>query len=458
MFGLSTANWIVRSSTTVTWSLSGTAAIERRNGGHAVLVVDAVVGELDGVGVERVAVGELEPVAQREGDRLAVGAPLVLLGQGADEVARVADRVPVGVGADLVVDQPVVDVGQHLLGVGVGARQRWVEVLQVAGDGDDQGVVVRLRLDRVSPADPGRAEDEDQEQRHDRRARVSDPEKRFHPVSPFNHGSRARGVKSPRRGPRSSLSTDWRDCTNRRESVKRGRTDRRAGGQTDGQMEQLPHRDRFLSTTGGCSDDRREKLMPRLIALLIAILLCPAALSATAQETPTPDPESDSVVLLPDASAFGPGWARLNVRAVAQLNMGMTMAPDVFREGAVGTYGGPEGARVVAVVLLLTDTRVAVRRGWENATQLFNSYSYQLDYDYNAISLWDALPPPDGCAEAKRFEGISRDFGFPTGITLCAADPDLIVVTVASGGVNDRTGYEAADVAVKAIIEGRGRS
>jgi hypothetical protein len=196
--------------------------------------------------------------------------------------------------------------------------------------------------------------------------------------------------------------------------------------------------------------------MPRLIALLIAITLCMAAVPATAQETPTPDPESASVLLLPEASAFGPGWTRTNIRAVEQLNMGMTMAPDVFREGAVGTYGGPNGARVVAITLLLTDTRVAVRRGWENASQLFSNYSYQLDYDYNATSLWDALPPPAGCAEAKRFEGVSRDYGFRTGITLCAADPDLIFVTVASGLVNDRTGYEAADVVVRAIIEGRG--
>jgi hypothetical protein len=146
----------------------------------------------------------------------------------------------------------------------------------------------------------------------------------------------------------------------------------------------------------------------------------------------------------------------MNTLAVAQLSWGMTMAPDVFREGAVGIYGGPNGARVVAVTLLLTDTRVAVRRGWENATQLFNNYSYQLDYDYNKIALWDALPPPAGCAEAKRFEGVARDFGFPTGITLCAADPDLIIVAVASGLVNDRTGYEASDAVVKAIVEGQG--
>jgi hypothetical protein len=196
--------------------------------------------------------------------------------------------------------------------------------------------------------------------------------------------------------------------------------------------------------------------MPRLIALVIAIIMCAAGFPALAQETPVPDPQSASVLLLPEASAFGPGWTLTNIRAVEQLNMGMTMAPDVFREGAVGTYGGPNGARMVAITLLLTETRVAVRRGWENASQLFNNYTYQLDYDYNAIGLWDALPPPDGCAEAKRFEGISRDFGFPTGITLCAADPDLIVIAVASGLVNDRTSYEAADAVVKAIVERRG--
>lgn len=162
------------------------------------------------------------------------------------------------------------------------------------------------------------------------------------------------------------------------------------------------------------------------------------------------------MLLLPEASAFGPEWTQTKTLAVEQLNWGMTLAPDVFREGAVGVYGGPNGARVIVVTLLLTNARVAVRRGWENATQLFNSYSYQLDYDSNQVALWEELPPPVGCAEARRFEGTARDFGFPTGVTLCAADPDLIVVAVATGLVNDRTGYEAANAVVKAVIEGRG--
>jgi hypothetical protein len=190
--------------------------------------------------------------------------------------------------------------------------------------------------------------------------------------------------------------------------------------------------------------------------LMLAFVLIATSMPAWAQETPTPDPTSASVLLLPKAPAFDPEWTRTKIMAVEQLNWGMTMAPEVFREGAVGIYGGPTGARVIAVALLLTDTLVAVRRGWENATQLFTSYGYQLDYDSSQMSRWDALPPPAGCAEAKRFEGVARDFGFPTGITLCAADPDLLVVAVASGLVDDRTGYEASDAVVEAVVEGRG--
>jgi hypothetical protein len=192
------------------------------------------------------------------------------------------------------------------------------------------------------------------------------------------------------------------------------------------------------------------------MAMLILSLITSTVVSAFAQETPTPDPASASVLLLPEASAFGPGWTQTATLGVEQLNWGMTMAPDVFRQGAAGIYGGPNGARVVVVTLLLTESRVAVRRGWENATQLFNSYSYQLSYDSNQVALWEALPATDGCAEARRFEGISRDFSFPTGVTLCAADPDLIVVAVASGLVNDRTGYQASDAVVRAVLAGRG--
>jgi hypothetical protein len=177
------------------------------------------------------------------------------------------------------------------------------------------------------------------------------------------------------------------------------------------------------------------------------------ALPALGQETATPDPASESVLLLPHAAAFGPESMHLKMMSVDKLSWAMTMAPDVFREGAVGIYGGPTRAQVVVATLLLTNARIALRRG-ANATRLFHSYGYQLDDEFNQTGLWDA-PLSAGCAEAKRFEGVSRDFGFPTGVTLCAADPDLIVVAVASGLVNDRAG-EAADAVVKAVIDGRG--
>jgi hypothetical protein len=64
------------------------------------------------------------------------------------------------------------------------------------------------------------------------------------------------------------------------------------------------------------------------------------------------------------------------------------------------------------------------------------------------------LPPPPGCAEAKRVEGIDEQDTFPTGVTLCAADPDLILLAVASGAIGDETGYRAADAVIATAIAG----
>jgi len=35
---------------------------------------------------------------------------------------------------------------------------------------------------------------------------------------------------------------------------------------------------------------------------------------------------------------------------------------DVFREAAVGYYGGPDGARAVVLVVIATNARIAVRQ------------------------------------------------------------------------------------------------
>jgi hypothetical protein len=110
---------------------------------------------------------------------------------------------------------------------------------------------------------------------------------------------------------------------------------------------------------------------------------------------------------------------------------------------------GPSGARVVAAAMLVTEERIAVRRSWEAAISLFDNYSGELEYLTGRDDELDTVPPPAGCAEAKRVDGTARqlgiDTGIPMGVTLCAAEPDLIVLAVASGTILGLTGFEASD-------------
>jgi hypothetical protein len=182
-----------------------------------------------------------------------------------------------------------------------------------------------------------------------------------------------------------------------------------------------------------------------LIALLtIAILAHPAARAA---EDPVADP--DALALLPAETSLGDGWALVYTG-------GIELAPESFRGGAIATYTGPAGARVTLAVMLVTDSRVAVRRSWEEADTLYRHYSGELAYDDERDEILDRLPLPAGCVEAKRIDGVARQLGLTTGIpmglTLCAADSDLLLLVIASGAVGGLTGYEASDSIASLVV------
>jgi hypothetical protein len=130
---------------------------------------------------------------------------------------------------------------------------------------------------------------------------------------------------------------------------------------------------------------------------------------------------------------------------------------DVFRDGAVAVLAGPGGARVVAAAMLVTRERVATRRSWEAAMTLYDNYSGELEYLPGRDDELDTIPPPSGCVEAKRIDGTARqlgiDTGIPMGITLCAAEPDIVVLAVASGSVLELSGYAASD-AIASLLSG----
>jgi hypothetical protein len=183
------------------------------------------------------------------------------------------------------------------------------------------------------------------------------------------------------------------------------------------------------------------------LALFILMLFSNFTNSVAAQDEPEP-PATEAAQRLPIASQFGGGWSL--VRSAS-----LDVDTDVLREGAVAVFAGPGGARVIAVAMPVTQERIATRRSWEAAMNLYDNYSGELAYLSGRDDELDSIPAPDGCVEAKRIDGTAKhlgiDTGIPMGVSLCAADPDLIVLAVASGTVFGRFGFEASD-AVASLI------
>lgn len=187
--------------------------------------------------------------------------------------------------------------------------------------------------------------------------------------------------------------------------------------------------------------------------LAVAMLLVAAPPTIRAQEE-TPESGPEAAGYLPDASALGTGWTQSDVVSPDILaRYSFTMSPDVFRQGAAGIYLGPHGSRIVVVALLLTDNRVAIRKSWEDATDLLNSMSYRVTTDYERDEQLEQMEPPTVCVEAKRVEGTEETYLLPFGATMCATDPDLVTIVAVSGHALDTSGIESSDAVVELTLK-----
>jgi hypothetical protein len=184
------------------------------------------------------------------------------------------------------------------------------------------------------------------------------------------------------------------------------------------------------------------RLLPLVTLWLSGLAL---ALPVAAQDNPA-DP---TAAYLPAAATLGDGWALASTGSLG-------LPTELFRADTLGVFTGPAGARILAAVMLVTESRVAVRRSWEEATKLYHKYSGELAYDRDRGTILDRLPLPVGCVEAKRIDGTARqlglDTGIPMGLTLCAADPDVILLIVVSGPLGSLTGYEASDAVASLML------
>jgi hypothetical protein len=187
-----------------------------------------------------------------------------------------------------------------------------------------------------------------------------------------------------------------------------------------------------------------------LVAATIAVGLCPAGISL-AQSNGLLPVTPGAGRYLPGAEAVGQGWIGISQAGIAP-------GPEVFREGVKAVYGGPEGSRALVYAWVTQDGESARQGAWEQTAAFFQIKTQQWAADDSSSQVSDtsASSPLSGCSEVRRAEGIDPDAQFAGGLTLCAVDPDVIVLTIVSGELDGGSGAEASDALVRIALEAGG--
>jgi hypothetical protein len=192
--------------------------------------------------------------------------------------------------------------------------------------------------------------------------------------------------------------------------------------------------------------------LSRILTAVLVLLgsLIPSIALAIQDEDPLPVTPGAGRYL-PEATDLGPGW-------VSIWQAGIDPGADLFKEGVKAVYGGDTGSRAVVYAWVIQDSTTAVRRSWEATAELLSSqrYEWASDYDWSQASEIDGLEPPSGCVESSRAEGSNADSQYPAGLTLCAVDPDVIVLTIVSGELDGESGYLASDALIRISLASAG--
>jgi hypothetical protein len=184
-----------------------------------------------------------------------------------------------------------------------------------------------------------------------------------------------------------------------------------------------------------------------LILIVVLSILLPSTSAGVSAQDETPEPGPNATRLIPSGEILGEGWDLAELR-------GLDVSAELFREGAVATFTGPEGSRAIIYAWLVTDSRTAIRQSWEAASGLYDNYRYRLSYSWEREERLQSIPAPEGCDEAKRADGEDEYFYAPTAITLCASDPDRIVLAIVLGGIDGVNDYTISDWLAGLVISG----
>ncbi len=126
----------------------------------------------------------------------------------------------------------------------------------------------------------------------------------------------------------------------------------------------------------------------------------------------------------------------------------------VLTKGLGAAYVGPSGGRIFVYALHVAEGPAAARESWEFANSFFDEMRAEVSYDFGRERDLENEALLAGCADMRRLDGTDAllpEIQF--GMTLCAADPDLIVFAYVSGEIHNLGGYAASDHVVGLVVD-----
>ncbi len=175
--------------------------------------------------------------------------------------------------------------------------------------------------------------------------------------------------------------------------------------------------------------------MIRLIAAALTIfLMAPVAVSAQEIDVlpPTYVLEGDWVLQPPSITPSDPS-------AITQL--------------VKGVYLGPKGSRVTVLFARVHEGAAAIRTSWDLINADFDKARGTFEGEFGIEDDLAEIPVVVGCAEMRRTSGVDRAIpDIAVGVSLCAADPDVLVLVYVSGEVNGFSGHQVSDAVVTQVL------
>lgn len=171
--------------------------------------------------------------------------------------------------------------------------------------------------------------------------------------------------------------------------------------------------------------------------VLAGVLALGGAGSAAAQEYLDPS------ALLPDASAFGPGWIAAD--AVTPLSDETGGADSRF-------YGGPQGSRAYVAIATFDPTLVSADEVWAVADVITDRLVG------TAVEKRDVEPSEVGansrCDRSRRVAAQDPAFGdlYTAGMTICLDAEGVMVATFVSGELMGYAGVEGSEVLLDQVV------